>query len=96
MELRVPKLSCMRTERIPLGQGSFTLLDVYGADEAFVTGTFDGVTPVRTVGGRSLGTVPGPLTARLVSLYAALLERRDGACERAPSATATNQPAISR
>ena len=43
---------------IPIRLGDFTLLDVYGADEAFVTGTFGGVTPVRSVDGRDLGASP--------------------------------------
>jgi branched-chain amino acid aminotransferase len=59
--------------RIPLRLGDFTLLDVYAADEAFVTGTFGGVTPVRAVDGRALpGSLPGPVTARLRALYAEL------------------------
>jgi branched-chain amino acid aminotransferase len=61
---------------IPLRLGDFSLLDVYAADEAFVTGTFGGVTPVRTVDGRSLpGSLPGPVTAQLRALYAELIER---------------------
>ena len=61
---------------LPIRLGDFTLLDVYGAEEAFVTGTFGGVTPVRSVDGRSLGAVPGALTARLAALYAASLDER--------------------
>lgn len=58
---------------IPLRAGNFTLLDVYGAEEAFVTGTFGGVTPVRAIDGRGLpGVRPGPVTTRLRTLYAAL------------------------
>ena len=33
----------------------FSLTDVYGADEAFVTGTFAGLVPVRSVDGRTIG-----------------------------------------
>ncbi|MCP5027113.1 MAG: aminotransferase class IV [Actinomycetia bacterium] len=51
-------------------EAPFTLSDVYGADEAFVTGTFGGLTPVREVDGRPLGTgVEGPLTRHLRNLY---------------------------
>lgn len=58
---------------IPLRVGNFTLLDVYGAQEAFVTGTFGGVTPVRAIDGRMLhGPLPGPITERLRTLYAEL------------------------
>lgn len=57
----------------------FTLIDAYGADEAFVTGTFGGVTPVRAIDGRVLpGGLPGPVTARLAQLYAAMVERETG------------------
>ena len=37
---------------IPVFEKSFSLYDVYGADEAFVTGTFAGTTPVRIIDGR--------------------------------------------
>jgi branched-chain amino acid aminotransferase len=44
----------------------FSLDDVYGADEAFVTGTYAGLTPVVSVDERPIGTgEPGPMTARL-------------------------------
>jgi branched-chain amino acid aminotransferase len=56
---------------IPTRQAPFSLTDVYGADEAFVTGTFGGLTPVHTVDGRQIGdgVVPGPVTFRLQELY---------------------------
>ena len=48
----------------------FTLAEVYSADEAFVTGTLGGVTPVRTVDGRPIGGArPGPRTQRAAELY---------------------------
>lgn len=60
---------------IPAHERDFSLTEVYGADEAFVTGTFAGVTPVREVDGRALGGGRGPLTARLQTLYRELVER---------------------
>jgi branched-chain amino acid aminotransferase len=61
---------------IPIQLGAFTLLDVYAADEAFVTGTFGGVTPVRSIDGRALNApVPGPITERLRGLYGDLTAR---------------------
>jgi branched-chain amino acid aminotransferase len=58
---------------IPVRLGNFTLLDVYTADEAFVTGTFGGVTPVRSIDGRALPEPrPGRITALLRALYAEL------------------------
>ena len=52
---------------------NFSLTDVYGADEAFVTGTFAGVVPVRTVDGRILTEGRGPMVARLQGLYQQLI-----------------------
>jgi branched-chain amino acid aminotransferase len=55
---------------VPCRQEDFTLAEVYSAEEAFVTGTFGGVTRVASVDGRALpGEGPGPLTARLSDLY---------------------------
>jgi len=45
-------------------------MQVYGADEAFVTGTFAGLTPVFEVDGRTLThTKRGPMVDRLQGLY---------------------------
>jgi branched-chain amino acid aminotransferase len=58
---------------VPIECGHFPLADLHGADEAFVTGTFGGLTPVREVDGHRLpATLPGPLTTRLRALYEAL------------------------
>jgi len=51
-------------------QKNFSLFDVYGADEAFVTGTFGGLTPTTKIDGRSIGSKKeGPLTRKLANLY---------------------------
>ena len=48
----------------------FTLAQVYSADEAFVTGTLGGVTPVTRIDGRAIGDgKPGALTAQAAELY---------------------------
>jgi len=48
----------------------FTLAQVYSADEAFVTGTLGGVTPVTRIDGRVIGDgKPGPVTAKVSELY---------------------------
>ena len=54
---------------------NFSLTDVYGAEEAFVTGTFAGVVPVTEVDGRSLTPSRGPMVERLQGLYRELMER---------------------
>jgi len=59
--------------RIPVRLGDFTIDDVYAAEEAFVTGTFGGLTPVREIDGHRLpAALPGPVTRRLHALYEAL------------------------
>ena len=48
----------------------FTLAQVYSADEAFVTGTLGGVTPVTRIDGRPVGEgEPGPVTELVSDLY---------------------------
>ncbi|MDR8393938.1 aminotransferase class IV [Aliifodinibius sp. S!AR15-10] len=55
---------------IPCFQKNFSLFDVYGADEAFVTGSFGGLTPVTKVDGRTITeSVPGPMVKKLQGLY---------------------------
>ncbi len=57
-------------------QKNFSLFDLYGADEAFVTGTFGGVTPVTKIDGRVIGDGTfGPLSQRLSQLYTELVHR---------------------
>jgi branched-chain amino acid aminotransferase len=55
---------------VDLHIGDFTLAETYSADEAFVTGTLGGVTPVVRIDGRTIGTgVPGAITHKFSSLY---------------------------
>jgi len=55
-------------------EGDFSLSQVYGANEAFVTGTFAGIVPVVDVDGRTIGDGGrGPVTLRLQWLYDELL-----------------------
>ena len=61
---------------IPVSQKNFSLTDVYGADEAFVTGTFAGLAPVREIDGRIIGDGErGPMVEQLQQLYLDMLER---------------------
>lgn len=64
-----------RENDIPVFEKNFSLTDVYGADEAFVTGTFAGVVPATEVDGRVLTEGRGPMVERLQGLYKALIER---------------------
>lgn len=55
---------------IPVKQKNFSLTDVYSAEEAFVTGTFGGLTPVRRIDGRVMRSeIPGPITSKLADFY---------------------------
>jgi branched-chain amino acid aminotransferase len=68
-------LRVCREHGIPARETTFSLTDVYSAQEAFVTGTFAGVVPVRTIDGRTIGSgARGPVVARLQELYVALVE----------------------
>ncbi len=59
---------------IPVFEKNFSLFDVYGADEAFVTGTFGGVTPVTHIDGRQIGAGTfGSMARQLSKLYKALV-----------------------
>lgn len=67
-------LMLCRQNGIPAYERNFTLVDVYSADEAFLTGTFGGQTPVGMIDGRVIGTGEmGPVTARIRTLYRALV-----------------------
>jgi branched-chain amino acid aminotransferase len=72
---RANVLQVCREAGIPALEKSFSLTDVYGADEAFVTGTLAGVVPVREVDGRSISAGCGPVVARLQQLYQQLVQR---------------------
>lgn len=73
---RANVLLCCREAGIPACERTFSLTDVYGADEAFVTGTFAGLVPVGSVDGRTIGSgTRGPMVERLQRLYAGLVDR---------------------
>jgi len=76
-----------RDAGIPIFEKRFSLTDVYGADEAFSTGTFAGVVPVREVDGRVFdhgGQVRGTVVTRLQQLYRDLV-LADVALRKAPA-----------
>ena len=59
-----------RKHGIPVYEKNFSLTDVYDANEAFVTGTFAGLIPVRDVDGRAIGDGRSwPVMERLSGLY---------------------------
>ena len=64
-----------RANDIPVREKNFSLTDVYGAEEAFVTGTFAGVVPAHTIDGRKMTDGRGPMVERLQGLYKEHIER---------------------
>ncbi len=58
---------------IPVYERNFSLVDTYGADEAFLTGTFGAQTPVESVDGRTIGTGERPVMAKINQAYKALV-----------------------
>jgi branched-chain amino acid aminotransferase len=70
---RAKVIGLCRANDIPIHEENFTLMDVYNADEAFVTGSFGGLTPVRMIDGRAIAP-GGATTRRLTTLYHALID----------------------
>jgi branched-chain amino acid aminotransferase len=63
-----------REAGVPVFEKNFSLTDVYGSEEAFVTGTFAGLVPVREIDGRHISDARGPMVERLQGLYKARIE----------------------
>jgi len=62
-------LELARENGVIAREKNFSLHDVYGADEAFITGTFAGVAPVTEVDGRAISAGRGPMVEKLQQLY---------------------------
>ncbi len=76
---RANVIDLCRVHGIPVALCDFDLDMAHAADEAFVTGTFGGLTPVREIDGHVLPcALPGPVTTRLRALYEALKDREAG------------------
>lgn len=81
---RANVLELCAANRIRAYETTFSLTDVYAAREAFVTGTFAGLVPVRAVDGRTIGDGRrGPVVERLQALYRELVDA-DVATRAAP------------
>ena len=72
---RANVLRLCRENGIPAYEKDFSLTEVYGAEEAFVTGTFAGIAPVVEIDGRHISEGRGPMVERLQGLYLQLIER---------------------
>lgn len=72
---RAKVIDVCRQNGIPVFEKNYSLVDTYGADEAFLTGTFGAQTPVSEIDGRQIGTgTMGSVTQRIRDLYKALIE----------------------
>lgn len=71
---RAKVIELCKVNDIPISEKNFSLSEVYGAEESFVTGTFAGLAPVKEVDGRILSDGRGPMVARLQGLYLDMLE----------------------
>ncbi len=61
-----------RANSIPIFERNYSLVDTYGADEAFLTGTFGAQTPVFEIDGRKIGDgKAGSVFHRIRTLYKA-------------------------
>lgn len=73
---RAKVIQVCREAGIPVFEKNFSLVETYGADEAFVTGTFGAQTPVTEIDGRMIGDGgPGPMFWRIRELYKDLVAR---------------------
>ncbi len=70
---RAKVISLCRANGIPVFEKNFSLVEAYGAEEAFLTGTFGAQTPVAAIDGKPIGHEPRPVTARIRALYRDLI-----------------------
>jgi branched-chain amino acid aminotransferase len=74
---RAKVIDLCRENDIPVKEKNYSLYEAYGADEAFLTGTFGAQTPVAEIDGKKIGSHDGagPVTLRLRGLYKDLVAR---------------------
>ena len=58
-----------RDNGIPIFEKNYSLYEAYGADEAFLTGTFGAQTPVAEIDGKPIGNGERPIMMRIRELY---------------------------
>ena len=62
-----------RAGGIPVHEKNYSLYEAYGAEEAFLTGTFGAQTPVAQIDGKPIGDGNLPVTQRIRALYRDLI-----------------------
>ena len=68
-------INVCKANKVAVYERNFTLADVYSADEAFITGTFAGLTPVSQIDGRKVGEGSSQVTKQLEQYYIELIEQ---------------------
>jgi branched-chain amino acid aminotransferase len=63
-----------RANGIAVHERNYSLYEAYGADEAFLAGTFGAQTPVGEIDGKVIGSGERPVTKRIRQLYKQLIE----------------------
>ena len=78
---RAKVIELCKANGIPVYQRNFSLFETYGADEAFLTGTFGAQTPISLIDGKPIGDgQAGPVTRRIRELYQDLINQECPAC----------------
>ena len=72
---RLKVIQLCKNNNIPVFEKNFSLVDVYSAQESFITGTLGSLTQVLTIDGRNIGTSADgwPITEKLRSSYKELI-----------------------
>lgn len=78
---RANVIHACRAGAAPVLECSVPLRHVLAAEEAFVTGTMGGITPVRSIDGQTMPQVNGPVTQRIAQAYEAMKDA-DAAANR--------------
>jgi branched-chain amino acid aminotransferase len=71
---RANVLRLCRENGIAACEKNFSLTEAYGAEEAFITGTYAGIAPVTEIDGRRISAARGPMVEYLQQLYLRLIE----------------------
>ncbi len=72
---RLKVIELCKNNNIQIFEKNFSLVDVYGSQEAFITGTLGSLTQVLSIDGRDIGNLDNgwPITEKLRSLYKKLI-----------------------
>ena len=66
-------INLCKENNIPIYEKNFSLVDVYSADEAFITGTLGSLTNVTSIDNRNIGSNNNPMSDKLRNYYKKLL-----------------------